>query len=707
MGRDRLEVIFLESICNDPRVLESNLQQKVRHSPDYKDLPMEEALRDLRERIRNYERVYETIDERLEALSYIKLIDLREKVVLFGIRSPRAHAIVSYLMSIHVEPRCIWIVRAGHALIRDAGVVPHEAAIAEVPEDAEDGGGDGEGRPALVVEAEPGLGSHPARTTATLSATSAAEGASAVSPQAPRPSVVGPLTTPTLAPAPISRGLTPTSLAALSAASRLTGMGRAFSRAVGDYVAERCRAWARTGAAASAAERAAAEAAAERAATWQGGGSDTTPAVGASSTVVATTTTPEEALSSMEWDPTPVVFTSTLPRTMETAECLGFPSEQWSALNPMDTGIYAGVPLQSLESFAPQEYNVWKRAPDPVSHRITGGESIADVVNRLEPVVIELERQRRPVMIITHLSVVQILLAYFRNLPLRDCIDLDIPPHTVVELEPHQYGWHERHIRFCPEDELDAVHGRASGGSAEAPRGGLPTSPTTRASEAASVSTSASLNPEIRPGAITVVLPMRTVSEAGGFAESAGTGAASVPPGSAPASSSVRSPAESRSTAAPMSSPIGSRPRAGGGLSRFAHRFQSGFMDPAMMSSGHEVGHDDDDGDTGGDGVEKDAATGLRALGRGYRRGDGRGPMGPDGVGGVRGVGVEGGGSSSLDVDAGPEAGAPGLFVEDGGAADRWVSDSSSVRWVAAATEDVAARKGAVSGPYGEPEKDA
>jgi hypothetical protein len=43
-----VHVIFIESICNDAQVLESNFMQKVTNSPDYKEMALEDAMADLR-----------------------------------------------------------------------------------------------------------------------------------------------------------------------------------------------------------------------------------------------------------------------------------------------------------------------------------------------------------------------------------------------------------------------------------------------------------------------------------------------------------------------------------------------------------------------------------------------------------------------------------------------------------------------------------
>jgi broad specificity phosphatase PhoE len=91
-----------------------------------------------------------------------------------------------------------------------------------------------------------------------------------------------------------------------------------------------------------------------------------------------------------------------------------------------------GIPLQYLKSQFPDEYTRWQAAPDRARYRITGGESLMDVVARLTPLIIELERQRRPVVVISHLSTLQVLLAYFKGVPVANCVDLDFPMNTVV-----------------------------------------------------------------------------------------------------------------------------------------------------------------------------------------------------------------------------------------------------------------------------------
>lgn len=146
----------------------------------------------------------------------------------------------------------------------------------------------------------------------------------------------------------------------------------------------------------------------------------------------------------------PAIFTSLLPRTIETVEGLSsaYPITATVALNPMSTGIAMGVPLQHLKESFPDEWRRFQEAGDKVHHRVTGGESLADVVARLQPLVIEIEREKRPVLIVSHLSTLQVLYAYFKSLPLSSCPDIQLPMNQLIEFSPHQYGWVEKRFTF-------------------------------------------------------------------------------------------------------------------------------------------------------------------------------------------------------------------------------------------------------------------
>lgn len=63
-----------------------------------------------------------------------------------------------------------------------------------------------------------------------------------------------------------------------------------------------------------------------------------------------------------------------------------------------------------------------------------------DVIERLRPMIIELERKRKDVLLVTHRVVIRTLLSYFLGLSLADLVHLDIPLHMVYRLRPMPYG---------------------------------------------------------------------------------------------------------------------------------------------------------------------------------------------------------------------------------------------------------------------------
>lgn len=74
-----VHVVFIESICSSEAVINANIHQKVKNSPDYRHMKEEDAIADLKQRMKNYEAAYEALEDE-EKVSYIKLFDLQSKV---------------------------------------------------------------------------------------------------------------------------------------------------------------------------------------------------------------------------------------------------------------------------------------------------------------------------------------------------------------------------------------------------------------------------------------------------------------------------------------------------------------------------------------------------------------------------------------------------------------------------------------------------
>lgn len=131
------------------------------------------------------------------------------------------------------------------------------------------------------------------------------------------------------------------------------------------------------------------------------------------------------------------VWTSTLKRTQQTASFLPYKKKlEWKALDELDAGECDGMTYEEIETEFPEDFKA--RDDNKYEYRYRGGESYRDIVIRLEPIIMELERQEN-ILIITHQAVLRCLYAYFMNVPQEESPWMSIPLHTLIKLEPRAY----------------------------------------------------------------------------------------------------------------------------------------------------------------------------------------------------------------------------------------------------------------------------
>ena len=142
------------------------------------------------------------------------------------------------------------------------------------------------------------------------------------------------------------------------------------------------------------------------------------------------------------------VWSSTMHRTIETARPLGIEPGAWRALDEIDAGAFDGLTYSEIATAYPAEFEA--RARDKYRYRYPRGESYADVVQRLDRVIVELESYRTPVLVIAHRAVLRALYAYFLQLPLDEAPHVDMPLHTIIKLTPTAYGCREERVQLEP-----------------------------------------------------------------------------------------------------------------------------------------------------------------------------------------------------------------------------------------------------------------
>lgn len=144
------------------------------------------------------------------------------------------------------------------------------------------------------------------------------------------------------------------------------------------------------------------------------------------------------------------IWTSLFRRTIHTAFGIDAPKDHWKALNELDAGVCDGLTYSEIEEKFPEELTA--RDKDKYHYRYPGGESYQDLVARLEPVIMELEKQER-ILVVCHQAIARCLLAYFLDHSLEELPYIRVPLHTLIKLTPVAYGCQMEYKTF----DIDAV----------------------------------------------------------------------------------------------------------------------------------------------------------------------------------------------------------------------------------------------------------
>jgi broad specificity phosphatase PhoE len=146
-----------------------------------------------------------------------------------------------------------------------------------------------------------------------------------------------------------------------------------------------------------------------------------------------------------------VAMSSTLPRAVSTAQYIinELPEggvENWGSLGFLNTGICHGMKVADIKATMPEEYEKWTASP--FTYRFPGGESMRDMNRRLADIVLEIERLQCPVVIVTHLTTIQSLLAYFTSTDVNQAHFIEAARHTAHCLTPSNYGWIKEDVKL-------------------------------------------------------------------------------------------------------------------------------------------------------------------------------------------------------------------------------------------------------------------
>ncbi|EIM89310.1 bifunctional 6-phosphofructo-2-kinase/fructose-2,6-bisphosphate 2-phosphatase [Stereum hirsutum FP-91666 SS1] len=116
---------------------------------------------------------------------------------------------------------------------------------------------------------------------------------------------------------------------------------------------------------------------------------------------------------------------------------------QMSEINP---GVWDGLTPDQARKYYPEEWDRFTK--DPYSFRAPRAESYHDLSVRLEPTLIELEREQEDLLIIGHASVIRCLMAYLIGLPASEIPAIEVVRGDLLEVVPASYGVHSQAYHF-------------------------------------------------------------------------------------------------------------------------------------------------------------------------------------------------------------------------------------------------------------------
>ncbi|KAF9150772.1 hypothetical protein BG015_007407 [Linnemannia schmuckeri] len=171
------------------------------------------------------------------------------------------------------------------------------------------------------------------------------------------------------------------------------------------------------------------------------------------------------------------VWTSSRKRSFQTAAHFLDHEEiivrQRSVLAERNPGVCDQMTPEEIEEQYPDE--ILRAKADPYRHRFPRAESYYDLANRLEMVILELEREKNDVLIVAHESVLRCLYGYLNGLPESEIPSLEIPEGVLLELTPTAYTTEERRHKIP--DSVASVNWQQQTANLMCLAGNVPASP--------------------------------------------------------------------------------------------------------------------------------------------------------------------------------------------------------------------------------------
>lgn len=119
----------------------------------------------------------------------------------------------------------------------------------------------------------------------------------------------------------------------------------------------------------------------------------------------------------------------------------------WHHLDELFAGSCDGMTYEEIEEQYPEEFKL--REEDKLAYRYPRGESYLDVIARLEPIIMEMERHREPLLIVGHQGILRIIYAFYMGLSRAAAPYVSVPLNCVLQLVPSAFSCEEKVRNLC------------------------------------------------------------------------------------------------------------------------------------------------------------------------------------------------------------------------------------------------------------------
>eukprot|EP00298_Acanthocystis_sp_HF-20_P016294 c21445_g1_i2.p1 GENE.c21445_g1_i2~~c21445_g1_i2.p1 ORF type:complete len:470 (+),score=103.24 c21445_g1_i2:40-1449(+) len=129
--KDRGKVIFVELVCFNESILEENIRRTKISTPDC--INIEDAVQEYKSQIELRELVYETIDEKVENIPFIKIHESGQKIEISGVHGFLPSRIVQFLLNVRISGQSTFFFsRHGQSIYNSRKQIGGDSSLTEL-----------------------------------------------------------------------------------------------------------------------------------------------------------------------------------------------------------------------------------------------------------------------------------------------------------------------------------------------------------------------------------------------------------------------------------------------------------------------------------------------------------------------------------------------------------------------------------------------